>query len=71
MVTADGFKLLLYPKIKKALLFDLQKDPHEMNNLADSAQHERTVKRLFARLLELQQETGDTLDLKSVYPDLT
>jgi choline-sulfatase len=71
MVTADGFKLLLYPKIKKALLFDLQKDPHEMNNLAGSAQHERTVKRLFARLLELQQETGDTLDLKSAYPDLT
>jgi arylsulfatase A-like enzyme len=34
MVTQDGFKLLLYPKIRKSLLFDLTQDPHEMRDLA-------------------------------------
>jgi len=28
------------------------------------------MKQLFARLLELQQETGDVLDLKALYPNL-
>jgi len=70
MVTQDGYKLLLIPKIKKALLFNLADDPNEMNDLFANKTHRPTAKKLFARLLQLQKETGDTLDLKKVYPDL-
>ena len=68
-VTEGNHKLILYPKIRKTLLFDLANDPLEMNNLADDPSHQATVKRLFARLLDLQAETGDQLDLRAVYPD--
>ena len=70
MVTQDGYKLLLFPKIKKAILFNLKTDPNEMKDLYGDKTHRPLAKKLFARLLELQKETGDTLDLKSAYPDL-
>jgi choline-sulfatase len=76
MVAQDGYKLLLYPKCKKALLFDLAKDPDEMNDLlaaedpAAKAAADATAKKLFATLLELQKPTGDTLDIRSVYAEL-
>ena len=69
-VTYENYKLILYPKIKKVLLFDLANDPNEMKNLADEPARQGTVKKLFAKLLDLQKETGDTLDLKTVYPAL-
>ncbi|MHC4477277.1 MAG: sulfatase-like hydrolase/transferase [Planctomycetota bacterium] len=70
MVTEGNYKLILYPQIRKVLLYNLKKDPHEMDNLADMGEHMPTIKKLFARFLELQSETGDELDLKSVYPEL-
>jgi len=70
MVTQDGYKLLLFPKVKKVFLFNLKKDPQEMTNLAEKRGSKKRMKRLFAKLLELQEQTGDELDLKAVYPDL-
>ncbi|MGB2824826.1 MAG: sulfatase-like hydrolase/transferase [Phycisphaerae bacterium] len=70
MVIQGDHKLLLYPACEKVLLFDLKNDPDEMKDLADSGESKPIIKRLFARLLELQKETGDTLDLKAVYPGL-
>ena len=70
MVTQAGYKLLLFPKVKKVFLFNLKKDPQEMTNLAEQREHKKRVKRLFAKLLELQIQTGDELDLKPIYPDL-
>lgn len=70
MVTMDGYKLILYPKVKKALLFNLKDDPAEMNDLAKRPESKTVMRRLFAVLLRLQKETGDPLDLKGVYPDL-
>jgi arylsulfatase A-like enzyme len=70
MVTEGDYKLILYPKVPVALLYNLKADPHEMNNLADKPGYSSTVKKLFARLVELQKQTGDELDLKRVYPDL-
>jgi len=69
-VIEHDYKLLLYPKIGKALLFNLKDDPLEMKDLAANPKHKPLMRKLFARLLELQKETGDTLDLKSVYADL-
>jgi choline-sulfatase len=69
-VQQDGFKLLLYPKIAKARLYNLGDDPDEMHDLAEDEQYLPVMKRLFARLLALQKETGDELDLVAVFPKL-
>jgi choline-sulfatase len=70
MVTQGDHKMILYPKIKKVLLFNLADDPLEMKDLAADPKHKPLLKRLFAKLLALQKETGDALDLKAVYPGL-
>ncbi len=69
-VTEGDYKLMLFPKIQKVLLFNVKKDPLEMKNLADDPKNKPLIKKLFARLLELQEQTGDSLDLKKVYPKL-
>ncbi len=69
-VSEGDHKLILYPKINKALLYNLKKDPLELHNLADSTESKPIIKRLFARLLKLQKETGDELDLRAAYPEL-
>ena len=67
MIRKDGFKLIIYPKIDKLLLFDMERDPNEMNDLADSAEYREKVKMLFGDLLELQKTMGDRLDLSNLY----
>jgi choline-sulfatase len=69
-VTDDGYKLILYPKAEAVLLFDLKNDPGEMKNLAEDPAQADRVKALFHTLLELQEENGDKLDLRTVYPKL-
>ena len=63
-------KLILYPKAEKARLYDLKKDPQEMKDLIDEKKSQKVAKRLFARLLKMQKENGDSLDLKAAFPDL-
>lgn len=70
MVTYGDHKLILYPSISKAILYNIANDPQELHDLADQKQHQATVSKLFARLLELQKETGDTLDLAKAFPNL-
>ena len=69
-VTNDDFKLILYPKSRTVLLYDLKNDPQELKNLADDPAQSDRLKKLFARLLELQQDTGDELDLTTPYANL-
>ncbi len=68
MVRQDGFKLIAYPKAKKFLLFDLEKDPEEINNLADQPEFKIKKKALFSELLKLQKQYGDELDLSAMQP---
>ena len=68
MIRKDGFKLLVYPKLNKVLLFDLVNDPEEMKNLADHPEYAEKVDTLFDELLELQKTMGDDLDLTQVRP---
>ena len=64
MIRKGGFKLLVYPKIEKVLLFDLENDPYEINNLAEDPQYQDKVNSLFNELLVLQKDMQDPLDLK-------
>lgn len=64
MIRKDGFKLIVYPKIDKLLLFDMEKDCAEINNLADNLKYAEKVTSMFEDLLELQKTMGDELELK-------
>jgi arylsulfatase A-like enzyme len=68
-VVMGDHKLILYPKIKRIRLYDLRNDPDEMVDLAGRPGSKPIVKRLFAKLLQMQPATGDQLDLRAVYGD--
>ena len=70
MIRKDGFKLILYPKIEKVLLFDLKNDPEEIHDLSDKIEYKEKVNTLFLELIELQKELKDPLDLKAIYKSL-
>jgi len=63
MIRKDGFKLIVYPKLEKILLFDMEKDKEEMNDLAEMPEYQKKVDALFLALLELQTEMNDHLDI--------
>ena len=69
-VTVKDKKLLLYPNVPVARLYDVAADPMEMKDLAKDDANKALMRKLFARLLKLQKETGDKLDLKITFPDL-
>jgi len=71
MITAGDYKLILYPSIHKALLFNLRTDPQEMHDLATKKESRPIIKKLFVQLHKLQAETGDTLNLEKAYPQYT
>lgn len=55
----DRWKLIRYPLINKTQLFDLQADPHEMNDLADKPEQAGKIKELLALLAQAQKEYDD------------
>ena len=69
-VIFKGHKLILYPTIGVQRLYNLQEDPQEMKDIIKEKGSRKLARVLFARLLKLQVETGDTLDLRKAYPKL-
>lgn len=69
-VIADGFKLIAYPRAKVLRLYDLARDPDEMNDLAGDARQGETRRRLFRQLLEQQRELGDALELREAFREI-
>lgn len=74
-VSHEGYKLILYPRARRARLYRLADDPLEMRDLfgeakPDGAKSVDVARRLFTRLRSLQEELGDTLDLAAVFPEL-
>ena len=63
-ITADGFKLIVYPRGNVQKLFDLQRDPEEMHDLAQDKSHQATLEKLNAQLVQLQLELTDPLMIK-------
>jgi choline-sulfatase len=60
-ITVGQYKLIYYPKIDRRRLFDLAKDPLEMNDLAASKKHAEMLEQLTARLAALQKKMDDPL----------
>ncbi|MEC9004323.1 MAG: sulfatase-like hydrolase/transferase [Planctomycetota bacterium] len=69
-VREGPYKLILYPKIAQQVLYNVEQDPLELKDLAGDAKYLEVKKKLFARLLELQQQTGDKLELTTTFADL-
>jgi arylsulfatase A-like enzyme len=67
-VRDEHWKLIVYPKVNKVQLFDLQNDPAEQHDLATDPAHAADVERLTARMKSWQKELGDTLPLRSAKP---
>lgn len=65
-VTVGDWKLIVYPTAKVVRLFNLADDPMEMNDLAESTEHRENVQQLLERLVKLQQELSDTVDLSEI-----
>ena len=66
-ITADGYKLMYYPKANNMLrLYKVSEDPHETNDLmkSDDPGLKDVVARLWSRLIAVQGEFGDTLKLQ-------
>jgi arylsulfatase A-like enzyme len=63
----DGkWKLHIYPQINHQLLFDLESDPHETNNLL--ASHPEKVKELTKLMEQWRQKVGDKDPLSILNP---
>ena len=63
-VRTKEHKLVLYPHVKKAQLFDLYQDPWEVQNLVDRPEMAAVRESLRQRLFRFQEELGDPLDLR-------
>jgi arylsulfatase A-like enzyme len=68
-VRKDNWKLIVYPKINKTQLFDLDKDPHEVRDLSGDPAMSDRIKELSALLRKEQEHYGDTLALTSATPE--
>ena len=59
----ERWKLIRYPLIDKTQLFDLQNDPHEMNDLGGKPESAGKIKELTALMLTMRVEYGDNQPL--------
>jgi arylsulfatase A-like enzyme len=66
MIRKDDYKLLVYPRIDKVLLFNLDNDPEEVNNLADDPAYSEIVRKMFSGLVDMQKRMDDDLSLETI-----
>ena len=67
MIRTDEYKMIIYPRANIVRLYDIQKDPHEINDLAGNKKYRKIMDKLFKRFQELQQEIKDPLDVRPYY----
>ncbi|MDA1045049.1 MAG: sulfatase-like hydrolase/transferase, partial [Verrucomicrobia bacterium] len=63
MITKNNWKLIYYPTAGVERLFNLSKDPQEMNDLASNADYAQTLQDLREALRELNKDLNDPYKL--------
>jgi arylsulfatase A-like enzyme len=58
-VRTDRYKLIYFHRLDQWELFDLKKDPHELNNVYADSAYADTVTKLKAELARLRKELND------------
>ncbi|MFP4367728.1 MAG: sulfatase-like hydrolase/transferase [Bacteroidales bacterium] len=66
MIRKDGFKLIVYPEADKILLFDVENDPREINDLSGHPRYQSIKTSLFNDLIKLQEEMNDETEVITV-----
>ncbi len=61
MVRTDKHKLIVYPKLNKLLLFDMEKDPHELRDRSEDPAYQRVKEDMMNLLLQQQSERNDPM----------
>jgi arylsulfatase A-like enzyme len=69
-IRKDGFKLIAYPEAKTVRLYDMRRDPFEMNDLAGNPEYAEVRRQLFSDLMALQSDMEDELDLTESFSDV-
>ncbi|MBX3449022.1 MAG: sulfatase-like hydrolase/transferase [Planctomycetaceae bacterium] len=64
-IRRDSWKLIWYPQIDRVQLFDLKADPHELNDLSESAEFQKQRSDLEETLKTWLREQGDPVVVKS------
>ena len=67
-IRTSQYKLIAYPEAATLRLYDVKKDPLERNDLAGDASKKTVIDDLFSRLVKLQREMNDDLDLSELMP---
>jgi len=70
MIREGELKLIVYPQARRVRLFDLESDPQEIHDLAGDPSQWPTIQHLFRKLIALQAEKVDDLDLAAIFPEL-
>lgn len=64
----ERWHLMIYPEVGVTQLFDLEKDPHELNNLAKNPEYAEKIKELTALMDTTRAKFGDTDPLAVANP---
>jgi arylsulfatase A-like enzyme len=67
-VRDERWKVIRYPLVNRTQLFDLEKDPHELNDLADKPEFADKLKAMLALLAMQQKFYGDEAPLTVANP---
>lgn len=67
MIRTDKYKMIIYPSANLVRLFDIQKDPLEMNDLANDRKNKDLMDKLFVEFQSLQKEIKDPLNVVPYY----
>ena len=67
-IRTQKYKLIVYPQANALRLYDLAADPLEQQDLIDQPEMKPVVNDLFGRLVALQRQMNDDLDLSDLAP---
>ena len=71
MIREGDWKLYFIMGAKKAFLYNLADDPQEMHDLLpEGGRYLKIARKLAKKYLPMAEESGDTIDLRNIYPEL-
>ncbi|NBU86797.1 MAG: choline-sulfatase [Verrucomicrobia bacterium] len=68
-ITVGNEKILVYPNVPTIRVYDIGRDPLETKDIASTKKGKAIISKLFPRLLELQKNMEDSLDLTDTFPE--
>lgn len=66
MVRTDDYKLIVYPKVSELRLYDMNKDPNEMNDISEDPDYQSVLNEMKNLLILKQKEMDDPLDISNL-----